>query len=82
MTIDSVHFPVHWLVCNRGKTGSRYKRIAFAWALNFVFKDYCLLPAEFLTSSLLGIMRSIRLPFLGVCSTGLRARSGLIGSGL
>lgn len=42
-----VHFPVHWLVCNRGKTGSRYKRIAFAWALNFMFKDYCLLPAEF-----------------------------------
>ena len=41
------HFPVHWLVCNRGKTGSRYKRIAFAWALNFMFKDYCLLPAEF-----------------------------------
>ena len=48
MTTDSVHFPVHWLVCNRGKTGSRYKRIAFAWALNFMFKDYCLLPAEFL----------------------------------
>ena len=47
MTTDSVHFPVHWLVCNRGKTGSRYKRIAFAWALNFMFKDYCLLPAEF-----------------------------------
>ena len=47
MTADSVHFPVHWLVCNRGKTGSRYKRIAFAWALNFMFKDYCLLPAEF-----------------------------------
>lgn len=44
---DSVHFPVHWLMCNRGKTGSRYKRIAFAWALNFMFKDYCLLPAEF-----------------------------------
>lgn len=42
-----IHFPVHWLVCNRGKTGSRYKRIAFAWALNFMFKDYCLLPAEF-----------------------------------
>lgn len=41
------HFPVHWLVCNRGKTGSRYKRIALAWALNFMFKDYCLLPAEF-----------------------------------
>lgn len=41
------HFPVHWLVCNRGKTESRYKRIAFAWALNFMFKDYCLLPAEF-----------------------------------
>ena len=41
------HFPVHWLVCNRGKTGSRYKRIAFAWALNFMFKDYCLLPAGF-----------------------------------
>lgn len=41
------HFPVHWLVCNRRKTGSRYKRIAFAWALNFMFKDYCLLPAEF-----------------------------------
>ena len=40
-------YPVHWLVCNRGKTGSRYKRIAFAWALNFMFKDYCLLPAEF-----------------------------------
>lgn len=47
MITDSVHFPVHWLVCNRGKTGSRYKRIAFAWALNFMFKDYCLLPAEF-----------------------------------
>ena len=47
MTTDSVHFPVHWLVCNRVKTGSRYKRIAFAWALNFMFKDYCLLPAEF-----------------------------------
>lgn len=31
----------------QGKTGSRYKRIAFAWALNFMFKDYCLLPAEF-----------------------------------
>lgn len=42
-----IHFPVHWLVCNRGKTGSRYKRIAFAWALNFMFKDYYLLPAEF-----------------------------------
>ena len=41
------HFPVHWLVCNRGKTGSRYKRIAFAWALNFMFKDCCLLPAGF-----------------------------------
>lgn len=41
-----VHFPVHWLVCNR-KTGSRYKRIAFAWALNFMFKDCRLLPAEF-----------------------------------
>lgn len=40
-------YPVHWLVCNRGKTGSRYKRIAFAWALNFMFKDYCLLPAGF-----------------------------------
>lgn len=47
MITDSVHFPVHWLVCNRGKTGSRYKRIAFAWSLNFMFKDYCLLPAEF-----------------------------------
>lgn len=47
MTTDSVHFPVHWLVCIKGKTGSRYKRIAFAWALNFMFKDYCLLPAEF-----------------------------------
>lgn len=47
MITDSVHFPVHWLVCNRGKTGSRYKRIAFAWALNFMFKDCCLLPAEF-----------------------------------
>ena len=45
--MDSEHFPVHWLVCNRGKTGSRYKRIALAWALNFMFKDYCLLPAEF-----------------------------------
>ena len=45
--MDSEHFPVHRLVCNRGKTGSRYKRIAFAWALNFMFKDYCLLPAEF-----------------------------------
>ena len=42
-----VHFPVHWLIYNRGKTESRYKRIAFAWALNFMFKDYCLLPAEF-----------------------------------
>lgn len=42
-----IQYPVHWLVCNRGKTGSRYKRIAFAWALNFMFKDYCLLPAEF-----------------------------------
>lgn len=41
------HFPVHWLVCNRGKTGSRYKRIALAWALNFMFKDRRLLPAEF-----------------------------------
>lgn len=40
------HFPVHWLVCNR-KTGSRYKRIAFAWALNFMFKDCSLLPAGF-----------------------------------
>lgn len=40
------HFPVHWLVCNR-KTGSRYKRIAFAWALNFMFKDCRLLPAGF-----------------------------------
>lgn len=47
MITDSVHFPVHWLMCNRGKTGSRYKRIAFAWSLNFMFKDYCLLPAEF-----------------------------------
>ena len=47
MITDSKHFPVHWLVCNKGKTGSRYKRIAFAWALNFMFKDYCLLPAEF-----------------------------------
>ena len=47
MITDSVHFPVHWLVCNRGKTGSRYKRIAFAWALNFMFKDYCLIPAGF-----------------------------------
>lgn len=45
MTTDSVHFPVHWPVCNRGKTGSRYRRIAFAWALNFMSKDYCLLPA-------------------------------------
>lgn len=41
------HFPVHWLVYNRGKTGSRYKRIAFAWALNFMFKDCRLLPAVF-----------------------------------
>jgi hypothetical protein len=41
------HFPVHWLVCNRGKTGSRYKRVAFAWALNFMFKDCRLLPAGF-----------------------------------
>lgn len=41
------YYPVHWLVCNMGKTGSRYKRIAFAWALNFMFKDYCLLPAVF-----------------------------------
>lgn len=40
-------YPVHWLVCSMGKTGSRYKRIAFTWALNFLFKDYCLLPAEF-----------------------------------
>lgn len=47
MITDSIHFPVHWLVCNRGKTGSRYKRIAFAWALNFMFKNRCLLPAEF-----------------------------------
>lgn len=47
MITDSEHFPVHWLVCNRGKTGSRYKRIAFAWALNFMFKDRCLLPAAF-----------------------------------
>ena len=47
MTTDSEHFPVHWLVCNRGKTESRYKRIALAWALNFMFKDYCLLPAGF-----------------------------------
>lgn len=47
MITDSEHFPVHWLVCNRGKTGSRYKRIAFAWALNFMFKDYWLLPAGF-----------------------------------
>lgn len=47
MITDSVHFPVHWLVCNRGKTRSRYKRIAFAWALNFMFKDCRLLPAEF-----------------------------------
>nr|DAF65039.1 MAG TPA: hypothetical protein [Podoviridae sp. ct2iq11] len=44
MITDSKHFPVHWLVCNRGKTGSRYKRIALAWALNFMFKDYRLLP--------------------------------------
>nr|DAO20763.1 MAG TPA: hypothetical protein [Caudoviricetes sp.] len=44
MTTD---YPVHWLVCSMGKTGSRYKRVAFAWALNFMFKDYCLLPAEF-----------------------------------
>lgn len=42
-----IDYPVHWLVCNRGKTGSRYKRIAFTWALNFMFKDYCLLPADF-----------------------------------
>ena len=41
------YFPVHWLVCNRGKTGIRYKRIAFAWALNFMFKDCRLLPAGF-----------------------------------
>lgn len=41
------HFPVHWLVCNRGKTGIRYKKIAFAWALNFMFKDCRLLPAGF-----------------------------------
>lgn len=41
------YYPVHWLVCNRGKTGSRYKRIAFAWALNFMFKDCRLLPAGF-----------------------------------
>lgn len=47
MITDSVHFPVHWLVCNRGKTGSRYKRIALAWALNFMFKDCWLLPADF-----------------------------------
>lgn len=47
MITDSEHFPVHWLVCNRGKTGSRYKRIAFAWALNFMFKDCRLLPAGF-----------------------------------
>lgn len=40
-------YPVHWLVCNRGKTGSRYKRIAFAWALNFMFKDCRFLPAGF-----------------------------------
>lgn len=44
MTTD---YPVHWLVCSMGKTGSRYKRVAFAWALNFMFKDYCLLPAVF-----------------------------------
>lgn len=44
MTTD---YPVHWLVCSMGKTGSKYKRVAFAWALNFMFKDYCLLPAEF-----------------------------------
>lgn len=43
----TTEYPVHWLVCSMGKTGSRYKRIAFAWALNFMFKDYCLLPAEF-----------------------------------
>lgn len=39
-------YPIHELI-NRGKTGSRYKRIAFAWALNFMFKDCRLLPAEF-----------------------------------
>lgn len=44
MTAD---YPVHWLVCSMGKTGSRYRRIALAWALNFMFKDYCLLPAAF-----------------------------------
>lgn len=44
MITDSEHFPVHWLVCNRGKSGIRYKRIAFAWALNFMFKDCRLLP--------------------------------------
>lgn len=44
MTAD---YPVHWLVCNRGKTESRYKRIALAWALNFMLKDCCLLPAGF-----------------------------------
>ena len=43
----TTEYPVHWLVCSMGKTGSRYKRIALAWALNFMFKDYCLLPAGF-----------------------------------
>lgn len=40
-------FPCSLARVQQGKTGSRYKRIAFAWALNFVFKDYCLLPTEF-----------------------------------
>lgn len=39
-------YPIHELI-HRGKTGSRYKRIALAWALNFMFKDCRLLPAEF-----------------------------------
>lgn len=43
----TTEYPVHWLVYSMGKTGSRYKRIALAWALNFIFKDCCLLPAGF-----------------------------------
>lgn len=43
MFADSEHFPVHWLVY-MGKIKGRYKRMAIVWALNFLFKDYRMLP--------------------------------------
>lgn len=40
-------YPIHELIHRRETDIIFYRGIANAWALNFLFKDYCLLPAGF-----------------------------------